>query len=173
MELFFRYLSTESFLYCGLSGLINFHCMLKKLFEHKTAIVFSLVFVLLLVAVRIYENELFYDPFLLYFKSDFKDAPLPVFNYFKLFIGFLFRYSLNMVVSLGLIYTLFKDITMIKFATLLYLFFFLVLILYCFVILHFFGEENKLAFFYVRRFLVQPIFVLLFIPAFYYQKQYN
>lgn len=147
--------------------------MLKKLFVHKITIAFSLVFVLLLVAVRIYENELFYDPFLLYFKSDFKDAPLPVFNSFKLFIGLLFRYTLNMIASLGLIYTLFKEIRMIKFAGFLYLFFFLILILYCFTILYFFGEDNKLAFFYVRRFLVQPIFVLLFIPAFYYQKQYN
>jgi exosortase F-associated protein len=25
--------------------------------------------------------------------------------------------------------------------------------------------------FYIRRFLIQPIFLLLFLPAFYYQKQ--
>lgn len=145
--------------------------MLKKLLVHKITLAFSIVFVLLLVAVRIYENELFYDPFLQYFKSDFKNASFPMYNSLKLFIGLLFRYALNMVISLGLIYTLFKDTAMIKFASLLYLFFFLVLILYCFIILSFFGEDDKMAFFYVRRFLVQPIFVLLFIPAFYYQKQ--
>jgi exosortase F-associated protein len=36
-------------------------------------------------------------------------------------------------------------------------------------ILTFFGEENKMTLFYIRRFLIQPIFILLFIPAFYYQ----
>ena len=34
-----------------------------------------------------------------------------------------------------------------------------------------FGETNKMNLFYIRRFIIQPIFLILFIPAFYYQKK--
>ncbi|WP_441760108.1 MULTISPECIES: exosortase F system-associated membrane protein [unclassified Flavobacterium] len=144
--------------------------MLKKLFKHRIKIAFVFLFAVLFALVRFYESSLFYDPFLNYFKSDFKDLPLPTYNPFKLFLGLLFRYSLNMVLSLGLIYILFKDKAMIKFASVLYLFLFLILIFYFYTIIHFYGDTNKLVLFYVRRFLIQPLFALLFIPAFYYQK---
>ncbi|NBU81103.1 MAG: exosortase F system-associated protein, partial [Flavobacteriaceae bacterium] len=38
-------------------------------------------------------------------------------------------------------------------------------------VLTFFAEESKMTLFYIRRFLIQPIFILLFIPGFYYQKK--
>ena len=144
--------------------------MLRILLTHKLRFVLVLLFVLSFALVRAYEDRLFYDPFLDYFKSDFNALPLPVYNSFQLFVGLLFRYGLNMVLSLGLIFTLFKDVTMVKFSSLLYVFFFLVLILSFYVIIYFDGSNNNLMLFYVRRFLIQPIFVLLFIPAFYYQS---
>ncbi|EIA09152.1 hypothetical protein HJ01_01538 [Flavobacterium frigoris PS1] len=113
---------------------------------------------------------MFYDPFLDYFKSDFNDLPLPLYNPFRLFTSLLFRYGLNMSLSLALIYTLFKDIGMVKFASFLYAFFFVLLIFSFQAIIWVYGEHNNLVLFYVRRFLIQPIFILLFIPAFYYQK---
>jgi len=60
---------------------------------------------------------------------------------------------------------------MIQFVSVLYVFFFLILIGLFFSMLYFYEEHNNLILFYVRRFLIQPIFVILFIPAFYYQKQ--
>jgi exosortase F-associated protein len=128
------------------------------------------VFVLLFALVRAYEEQLFYDPFLNYFKSDFNALPLPSFNSVKLTMGLLVRYSINTALSLGLIYVLFKDVAMIAFASFLYVFFFLVLIVLFYAIIYCFGAQNNLALFYVRRFLIQPIFLILFIPAFYYQK---
>ncbi|MEZ7504714.1 exosortase F system-associated protein [Flavobacterium sp. Arc2] len=137
---------------------------------HKLRIVLGLVFVVLLAVVRAYEYQLFYDPFLNYFKSDFNTLPLPSFDSFQLTMGLLFRYGLNTALSLGLIYVLFKDSGMIKFASMLYAFFFLVLVSLFYIIIYFYGAHNNLMLFYVRRFLIQPIFVILFIPAFYYQK---
>ncbi|PRZ25160.1 exosortase F system-associated membrane protein [Flavobacterium granuli] len=144
--------------------------MLKILLKHKLKIAFVLMLVFLFALVRAYEDYLFYDPFLNYFKSDFNGMLLPVYDSFQLFFGLLFRYSLNMLISLVLIYTLFEDESMVKFACFLYLFFFLILIICFYVIIYFYGETNNLILFYVRRFLIQPIFVLLFIPAFYYQR---
>lgn len=132
-------------------------------------VAFSLL--LCFVLVRFYENILFYDPFLDYFKSDFNNLPLPEFDTFKLILNLLFRYSLNMGISLGLIYVIFKDSMMIRFSVLLYSIAFVLLLITMFLVIHIYGSENNLLLFYVRRFLIQPIFVLLFIPGFYFQKR--
>jgi exosortase F-associated protein len=145
--------------------------MLHKLLNHKVRIALALLFVFLLALVRAYEDSLFYDPLLNFFKSDYYNLPLPEIDNFQLFIGLLFRYFLNTLFSLAIIHVLFKDIEAVKFAALMYLIFFVILVLIFFFTLCFFGEENKMALFYIRRFLIQPIFLLLFLPAFYYQKQ--
>jgi exosortase F-associated protein len=147
--------------------------MLQKLLNHKVRIVLAMLFIFLLVLVRAYEDSLFYDPFLNYFKADYYNLPLPEIENVSLFFGLLFRYFLNTVISLAIIYVLFKDIEAVKFASILYLSFFVILVVAFFFMLSFFGEANKMALFYIRRFLIQPIFLLLFLPAFYYQKQNN
>jgi exosortase F-associated protein len=145
--------------------------MLQKLLNHKVRIALAMLFIILLALVRAYEDSLFYDPLLNYFKSDYYNLPLPEINNFHLFIGLFFRYFLNTVFSLAIIYVLFKDIQAVKFASIMYLIFFVILVLVFFFTLSFFGEDNKMVLFYIRRFLIQPIFLLLFLPAFYYQKQ--
>lgn len=145
--------------------------MLRKILNNKIRLAQFLFLVGLLALIRAFEDQLFYDPFLDYFKSDFANLPLPIFNPFQLFFGLLFRYTLNTFVSLGIIYVLFKDVQMVKFALVLYCFFFMLLIISFFFIIYYVKGHNNLALFYVRRFLIQPIFVILFVPAFYYQKQ--
>jgi exosortase F-associated protein len=144
--------------------------MLKKLLKHKLRILLGGIFVFLLVLVRVFEKDLFYDPFLSYFEGDFNNLPLPIFNSFYLFLGLLFRYGLNMVISLSLIFVLFREVELVKFSFLLYLFFFIGLVGSFFGIIYFYGANNHLELFYIRRFLIQPIFVLVFIPGFYYQR---
>lgn len=141
------------------------------LLANKIRFCLALLLILLLVAVRAYENSLFYDPFLSYFKGDFNAMPLPKYDLLPFFMGLLLRYGLNSVLSLGLIYVLFKDLPMIKFASYLYLFFFVALIVLFFCIITYSGSHNNWLLFYIRRFLIQPILVLLFIPAFHYQKR--
>ena len=145
--------------------------MLQKLLNNKLRIVLTLLFVSFLVLLRAYEDSLFYDPFLNYFKSNFNNVPLPEINNLHLFIGLFFRFFLNTLFSLAIIYVLFKDIEGLKFASIMYVIFFVILVIAFFFTLYFFGEENKMVLFYIRRFLIQPIFLLLFLSAFYYQKQ--
>ncbi|SDZ94729.1 exosortase F-associated protein [Flavobacterium gillisiae] len=147
--------------------------MLKTLLSNKLRVFLGLVLVVLFATIRAYEDQLFYDPFLNYFKSDFNALPLPSYNPFHLLMGLLFRYGLNTILSLGLIYVLFRDSTMIKFASFLYAFFFVFFVSLFYTIIYFYGANNDMVLFYVRRFLIQPIFVILFIPAFYYQKLNN
>ena len=145
--------------------------MLQKLLNHKIRIALAILFILFLALIRAYEDSLFYDPFLNYFKADYYNLPLPETDAIRLFFGLFFRYFLNTLLSLALIYVFFKDIEAVKFASILYVVFFIILIVAFFLVLSFFGEANKMILFYIRRFLIQPIFLLLFIPAFYYQKQ--
>lgn len=147
--------------------------MLKILFNHKARALSVLVLILLLALTRAYETTLFYDPFLEYFKEDFNALPLPEYRTLPLFLSLLFRYALNMLLSLGIIYALFQEIEMIKFATFLYLFFFLMLIVAFFSVLFLYDEPHNFLLFYIRRFLIQPVFVILFVPAFYFQKKQN
>jgi exosortase F-associated protein len=145
--------------------------MLQQIIENKGKIIWSSILILLLIAIRAFEQNLFYDPFLDYFRSEYAHLPLPKFNFFKLFFSLGLRFYLNSVISLVLLYVLFKDTKIIKFSALLYAVLGSVLMIAFIFVLTFFAEENKLALFYIRRFIIQPIFVMLFIPAFYYQKQ--
>ncbi|MFK7750465.1 MAG: exosortase F system-associated protein [Kordia sp.] len=125
----------------------------------------------LLVLIRAFENELFYDPFLNFFKNDYLQAAIPDYEAWALFFNHVFRYVLNMVVSLVIIYIAFENIHVIKFSVGLYIVAFVILVsLYFYLIQHDLTEDYLLTF-YVRRFLIQPLFVLILLPAFYYQRK--
>lgn len=143
--------------------------MLKYLIKNRLKLVVVMLLVFLLALVRIYENALFYDPFSYYFEGDYLNLTFPEYTNVKLLLSLSSRYFLNSSISLAIIYVLFKDFALTKFAGFLYLIFFLILIAGFFALITFSGNENNFIIFYVRRFLIQPIFVLLFIPAFYYQ----
>lgn len=146
--------------------------MLQKILNNKLIVVQFILLAGLLILIRVFEDQLFYDPLLDFFKKDFTKLRLPNFKSSYLFFGLLFRYSLNTIVSLGIIYVFFKDVSMIQFSLLLYVILFIVLSLVFFSIVYI-DEGNNWLLFYVRRFLIQPIFILLFIPGFYYQKLQN
>lgn len=145
--------------------------MLRNLLSDKKKIGWSLFLILLLVLIRAFEETLFYDPFLNYFKTEFAHSKLPRFDFFKLFFSLGMRFYINSVISLFLLYVIFKDTKIVKFSMLLYMVLGSVLMISFIFVLTFFGEESKMTLFYIRRFLIQPIFILLFIPGFYYQKQ--
>lgn len=147
--------------------------MLQKLIRNKVKIAWSLFLILLLVLIRAFENNLFYDPFLNYFKDEYARLPFPQLNIFKLFFSLGLRFYLNSAISLLLLYVIFKDEQIVKFTAFLYVVLGSILMISFIFTLHFFGEESKMTLFYIRRFLIQPIFILLFIPAFYYQKQFR
>ncbi|MCA1966541.1 MAG: exosortase F system-associated protein [Flavobacterium sp.] len=144
--------------------------MLKKLFKHKFRILVLVIALLGLIFVRAFENQLFYDPFLAFFKSEYQNKSLPSFESIPLFFGLCFRYFINTLLSLIILYSLFKQLPLVRFAMLLYGVFFVVLMVLFFGLLYFSDQPDYLILFYIRRFLIQPLFLVLFIPAFYYQQ---
>jgi len=124
-----------------------------------------------LILVRAFESKLFYDPFLEFFHGEIQNKPLPEFDNFKLFLGLFVRYLINSVITVLIIYFLFKETAILKLTSFLLVVFFIILITVLFLILNFLSEPDYLFVFYIRRFLIQPLFLILFVPAFYYQKK--
>jgi len=144
--------------------------MLNKLLQNWDKITVVGLVLLGFSFIRTFEKEWFYDPLLLYFKSDFKNLPFPKLNSYHLFFSMLLRFFINTVLSLVLIYTLFKELEIIRFSVFMYFVFMVLLFSMFFIILCCYNDGGWLLF-YVRRFIIQPIMVMLFIPAFYYQRQ--
>lgn len=127
---------------------------------------------LLLLLIRGYEDVLFYDPLLEYFKSDYKNFPLPEMNLVKLSLHIGFRFLLNSLISLGILWVIFKDSEVIKLSVWIYGFLFFLLFSAFFLVIYFSeGVQNQLSVFYIRRFLIQPILLLILLAAFYFQKK--
>lgn len=130
-------------------------------------------FIAILVLIRIYESNLFYDPFLEFFNNATQNKTIPKYDGFKLFFGLLFRYLINSICTVFIIYLLFKETSLVKLASFLLLAFFVILTIFFHFLLEFSANSDVVILFYVRRFLIQPLFLLLFVPAFYYQKSVN
>jgi len=145
--------------------------MLSALLRNKVTIVVVVLLVGLLAAIRFFEQSLFYDPFLNFFKGEFQNENLPDYDAIQLFLGLFLRYLLNTSLSLAIIYAVFRELPLLKFAALLYGILFVLLITAFFMLLHFSDHPDYMLLFYLRRFLIQPLFLVLFLPAFYYQKK--
>jgi len=130
-----------------------------------------ILLVVALVSIRIFESTIFYDPLIAYFKGNFNAIPLPKMHQIKLFVSLGFRFYINSILSIAIIHVLFKNSKTTKFALLLYIILGSLLLISFVFILEFFGETNKMNLFYIRRFIIQPIFLILFVPAFYYQNK--
>ncbi|AUC75367.1 exosortase F system-associated membrane protein [Olleya sp. Bg11-27] len=129
----------------------------------------SLLF-MLLVLVRWFQNELFYDPYLLFFQNDYLYIDSPRQETFKLVTNTALRFVINSGISLLILFMFFKDLSIVKFSALIYLFsFFILIMLYLYFVLDP-KQEQYYLFFNVRRFLIQPILLLLLLPAFYYNR---
>tara|TARA_R110002012_G_scaffold3289_9_gene15362 strand:- start:42202 stop:42633 length:432 start_codon:yes stop_codon:yes gene_type:complete len=125
----------------------------------------------LLVLIRAFENTLFYDPLLHFFEMDYKFMPLPKMDTFALQTGIALRFLLNTIISLAIIWMIFRDREIIKLSLILYSFLFAILFMaFSFIIFTSEGSSGHFLLFYVRRFLIQPLFLLILLPAFYFQK---
>jgi exosortase F-associated protein len=147
--------------------------MQKKKNKRFLDIVIIGVLVTALLLIRMFEKDLFYDPFLDFFHGDTQNKIVPDFNTIKLFLGLLSRYFMNSMLTVLTVYFLFKDVSIVKLTSFLLSIFFVVLIILFFSLLYFSTTPDYLFLFYVRRFLIQPLFLILFVPAFFYQKSVN
>ena len=124
-----------------------------------------------LIGVRMVEESLFYDPFLSYFHAADKNAQFPDFEWSKLIINYIFRFLLNLALSALIVHFIFKNKEYTMQAVVLMLLVFAItfpIYLYC---IHTKFEIGYLFSFYMRRFVIQPLILLLIIPLFYYRKQ--
>ena len=133
-------------------------------------IILILVLVSLLVLIRMFQNELFYDPLISYFKSDYSNLPIPEMSSLKFVGNVSLRFFMNSFISLAILWVLFKDKEIIKLSSILYVVFFIILVLSLSYLLFYSNSKNLFAIFYVRRFLIQPLLLLVLIPAFYFQE---
>lgn len=124
-----------------------------------------------LIGVRTLEDTLFYDPFLNYFHEANKNIEFPAFEWGKLIGGHLFRFVLNLLFSCLIIYGLFKNKQWtLQGAVMITIVFIISLPIYLYCISDKF-EIGYLFSFYMRRFVIQPLTILLIVPMFYYRKQ--
>jgi exosortase F-associated protein len=129
--------------------------------------------VLGLVLTRGFEDDLFYDPLKYFFKGyNYPSQILPDMNHWLLFLNYFLRFLMNTILSLGLIFLFFLDKNILKFSALLYGIAFAILTVLFFGLMKtdLVGHQTL---FYIRRFIIHPIFVLLFIPGFFYQKSFK
>ncbi|MDG1714552.1 exosortase F system-associated protein [Lacinutrix sp.] len=130
-----------------------------------------LLFGLLLLLIRAFEDELFYDPYLKFFQSDYLYLDSPRREVLKLTLSTTLRYVINTLISLVILYVFFKDNSVVKFSVLIYIMFYVILLgLFLYFVLNP-KQEDYYLFFNIRRFLIQPILLLLLLPAFYYQRK--
>ena len=136
---------------------------------------YSLLAVLgvLLILIRVFEENIFYDPYLSFFKNDYLHFDSPRQETFKLIMFTVLRYIINSAISLAILFVLFKDKSIVKFSTIIYaIALVLLLILFLYFVINP-KQEDYYLFFNLRRFLIQPLILLLLIPAFYYYKQHE
>ncbi|MFT5892910.1 MAG: exosortase F-associated protein [Dokdonia sp.] len=123
------------------------------------------------VFIRFRESELFYDPLIPFFKSNYQRMALPDMEMGKLFLHLFLRYLINTGGSLIILWMAFKERGIIKFASLFYGVVFVVLVLVLSILFKTQEVGAYLPIFYVRRFLIQPILLFMLLPAFYYYRK--
>jgi exosortase F-associated protein len=123
-----------------------------------------------LVLIRFYEHELFSDPLLEFYSSEFSYAQSPDFDVMQVLGSTSWRFLLNSIISIAIIGIVFPYRKTILFSMVFYALAYLILTLLFWFFINDMERENFLTIFYIRRFLIQPIFVLVLLPAFYYQN---
>jgi exosortase F-associated protein len=138
--------------------------------KYLAKILFSLFFLCLLFLIRAFETTLFYDPLIHYFKYDYLHQKIDDIDSWRLLVNLFYRYLLNSTISLGLIWILFKRKDYMKFSGVFFVLAFIILIPVFLFLLKDNFQRGYLLLFYVRRFIIQPLFLLLLVPLFFYEK---
>ena len=133
-------------------------------------ILLIVILFLLLFAIRGFASEMFYDPLIEYFKNEYLYANMPKINNWYLIIDMFYRYILNSLISLGIIWLVFKRKDYVKFSGFFLMLAFMILIVVFVLLLKDEFKSGYLLPFYIRRFIIHPLFLILLLPMFYFQK---
>ena len=130
-----------------------------------------LLLFLFLVCIRAFEKYLFYDPFIHYFKGAYLQVPAPEIETFRLLCHLVLRYVLNSFISIAIIGLVFQKKSTLKFSAYCYGIAFFIFGSLFFILVLSDLKSGYLLFFYVRRFLVHPLILIVLLPILYYQRQ--
>jgi len=120
-----------------------------------------------LIMVRALQAELFYDPLQDYFQNDYLYLPIPNIENKKLFFSYFSRYSINTILSMIILRVAFGNDSFSKTVLLFYVFAFVLLSSVFFGLIFFQIDLGHLFLFYLRRFIIYPVFVLVLLPYLY------
>lgn len=132
-----------------------------------------LILIVGLVAVRAFEDYLFLDPLKTYFQSDFQLRQVPQVNLIEQIGLTSLRFFINMILSLWILWFLYKRESYVNASLWVYLFSFLLLTLSFAFLLFASSDLGKMGLFYVRRFLIHPLILFVLVAGFYFLKQKN
>ena len=122
-----------------------------------------------LVLVYIFQLQLFYDPFqnITYTGTE---PVVPEYNKLYYVLSKVLRYILNDGFGLMIIWGLFGDKKYLRFAVLIFLFGLLLLLpIYLILSINFYASSFTFLT-HLHRLVLNPVLMMLLIPAFYYQK---
>ena len=129
-----------------------------------------LLFVLLIM-VRAFQTYLFYDPLQEYFKNDYLYLPLPEVENSRLFMSYFFRYFMNSMISFAILKVAFRHRSFIRTIALFYTLAFALLSSILFSLIVFKIDIGYLFPFYIRRFIIHPVFIIVLLPFIYLLKK--
>ena len=134
-------------------------------------ILIGLCCVVLLLVIRFRESELFYDPLVGFFKSDYNTAQLPALASVRFYVNLTLRFVLNTICSIGLIYVVYLKMEIIKLSFLIYLIVFVIGMIVVWYAVDSYEVGDYMLLFYSRRFVIQPLLLFVLFPAYYYHKK--
>lgn len=136
--------------------------------------VFSVIMIVVLllgiIGVRYFEVALFQDELNDYFHSDFQNIPIPDIALWETVASTSLRFLMNTVLSLWILWFLYKRETYVKASLWVYLFAYIILISSFVVLIQLDAQWVKMALFYVRRFLIHPLLLFILVAGCYFLK---
>ncbi len=133
--------------------------------------VFAIAVVILLISVRLFEQEWFPEKFIDYFASgNYMKSSLPVLRFEDYFSIFL-RYSVNSILSVILLQLLFKDARLTLWAVKFFIYSGVILGILFVLTVQWIRPVDYRIVFYLRRMLIQPVGLFLLLPVFYFIRE--
>ncbi len=114
--------------------------------------------------VRYVENEWLDDGLYDFFQYDYLQQALPSLSFKQMIIKNSIHYWLNALLAIAFLKLYIKQNHLISFLSLFYGFFYILLLFFLWIAIHYYQAGQYLFLFYIRRLLIQPVFLFLLIP---------
>ena len=135
--------------------------------------IIAIILVFLLMAIRFFEKSYFDDGLICFFQHDYLTEPLPKLSIIKIIWIDSIRFWLNTAISILILSLYFNQSGLLKFLLLVFTISYLASILVLYLSLNNYQAGHYLVLFYNRRFLIQPLLLLLLVPALWYQEMHR